>query len=76
MFTLPAAIFEQFDIFILNRWGNPVHEEVNTTGTLLWDGMAQSGNPVSEGVYFYKLVGTLVNGELAEKDGFIYVVKD
>lgn len=76
LFILPADIFESFDIFILNRWGNAVHEEYSATGVLLWDGMAQSGNPVSDGVYFYKLIGTLVNGEIAEKDGFVTVIRD
>jgi PKD repeat protein len=76
LFILPADIFESFDIFILNRWGNAVHEEYNAVGVLLWDGMAQSGNPVSDGVYFYKLIGTLVNGEIAEKDGFVTVIRD
>lgn len=76
LFTLPADIFTSYDIFILNRWGNVVHERTNTTGSVLWDGMTQSGVPVNAGTYFYRLVGTLVDGTEADKDGFIQVVRD
>lgn len=75
-FVLPDPIFESFDIFIINRWGNVIHERKNQTGVLLWDGMAQSGLPVVDGTYFYRLVGTIIDGSIASKDGFVEVVRD
>ena len=72
-FVLPVALFESFDIVIINRWGNVIHEHRGATGTLLWDGKTQGGVPVTDGTYFYKLVGTVVNGEQASKEGFVQV---
>ena len=72
-FILPADIFISFDIAILNRWGNVIHERRGATGTLLWDGTSK-GTPVHDGVYFYLLTGTIVNGEPAKKHGNITVV--
>ena len=72
-FILPADIFISFDIVILNRWGNVIYERNGATGVLLWDGTS-NGNRVNDGVYFYLLRGTIVNGEEAKKHGNVTVV--
>lgn len=73
-FSLSSPIFESFDIVILNRWGNVVHERQGASGVELWDGLTQGGLPVKDGVYFYKLAGLLVDGTMAEKHGNVTVV--
>lgn len=48
-----------FEFSILNRWGNVVFE--TSKPNVFWSGTDKKGNPLSEGVYFYRL----------EKDGII-----
>jgi gliding motility-associated-like protein len=72
-FEFPIDIFASYDIVILNRWGNPIVEKTNQTGTKFWDGKNDAGNYVEDGVYFYKLRATLLDGSEAEKDGFLHV---
>lgn len=74
LFTLPAAIFKSFDIVIVNRWGDVIHEETNATGTLMWNGLTDSGNAVNDGVYFYKLIGIFYDGSNVLRHGNITVV--
>jgi PKD repeat protein len=75
LFILPADIFKSFDILILNRWGNVIHQRSGATGVLLWDGLDQkSGEKVNDGVYFYKLEGILVSDDFVSKHGNVTVV--
>jgi len=75
-FSFYINIFESFDITILNRWGNIVQEKTNQTGTLFWDGTNNGGEVVSDGVYFYLLRATLLDGTEVTKDGFVQVFKN
>ncbi|WP_343637487.1 PKD domain-containing protein [Fluviicola sp.] len=75
VFSFKKDIFKSFDILIVNRWGNVVHEAKNQTGTTFWDGKTQGGDPCSEGVYFYKLTGILKDNSPIEKSGFVEVVR-
>ena len=75
VFSFKKDIFKSFDILIVNRWGNVVHEGKNVTGTIFWDGKTQGGDPCSEGVYFYKLNGILKDNNPIEKAGFLELVK-
>lgn len=74
-FSFKFDIFKSFDIVILNRWGNVVHEGKNVTGTIFWDGKTQGGEPCSEGVYFYKLNGILKDNNPIQKSGFVELFK-
>jgi gliding motility-associated-like protein len=74
-FSFKFDIFKSFDILIVNRWGNVVHEGKNVTGKIFWDGKTQGGDPCSEGVYFYKLNGILKDNNPIEKTGFLEVVR-
>tara|TARA_R110002072_G_scaffold282761_1_gene445813 strand:+ start:38576 stop:42319 length:3744 start_codon:yes stop_codon:yes gene_type:complete len=75
LFVLPYNVFSEFDLVILNRWGQVVQELRNATGTFLWDGRNLNGNECVEGVYFYKFVGTMFNNELIEKHGNVTLVR-
>ncbi|MFT5859722.1 MAG: gliding motility-associated-like protein [Flavobacteriaceae bacterium] len=72
-FSLEFPIFESFNIVILNRWGNVVHQRDGATGVELWDGLTQGGLSVADGVYFYRLHGVLVDGTSSEKHGNVTV---
>lgn len=52
---LPVEILSivEFEIVILNRWGNTVYKSNDFTQG--WDGTTPSGNEAEDGVYFWKL---------------------
>jgi gliding motility-associated-like protein len=76
VFEMQNDVFESFEIVIMNRWGNVVHRRTDATGTYLWDGLTQSGERVADGVYFYRLTGTLTDGSLGEKHGSVTVIEN
>lgn len=63
----------KFNIVILNRWGNLVQEYDNPD--FEWDGNDINGNSMSEGVYFYRAIGTLFGGKELEKQGFVQLIR-
>lgn len=65
---------EEFEVLILNRWGQVVRTYVNYDFT--WDGKDESGNDVTEGVYFYKLYIKSVQGEIFENHGFVHLIRE
>ena len=44
----------EFNLYILNRWGNIVYEMNNQS--LVFKGEDQNGNKLEQGVYFYRLI--------------------
>jgi len=58
---------------ILNRWGNKVF----VTNNLLieWNGKAQSGQDVTDGVYFWVIEYTDISGKEHSKSGIVTVVR-
>jgi PKD repeat protein len=78
-FRLAYPSFERFDIVILNRWGNVVHEAFDQTGVNLWNGTNKGGKMCTDGVYFYKIEGVLYSSEDGEKSqyhGFVTLIVD
>lgn len=57
------------DFKLYNRWGNLIHETSNKT--ILWDGRTTSGEPCTNGVYFYTLKYIDGNGVSQNKTGYI-----
>ena len=55
------------DLFVYNRWGNLVYEEVNYTNN--WEGTASTGKSLSDDTYYYIL--ELQNGEVYK--GFLVI---
>ncbi len=53
-----------FDLVILNRWGNTVYQVTEKEGLVLWDGLAMDGKECVDGVYFYKIKGTMLGEEI------------
>ncbi len=59
----------EMDVQIYNRWGNLVF---NTNDpNIPWNGTDLTGRKLNEGVYFYKIVGTMPDGENVDEHGFI-----
>ena len=62
----------EFNCQIFNRWGNLIYEYNDPSGT--WDGNTADGKPVTEGTYFYKIVGRFDGlTEDFVKHGFVVV---
>jgi gliding motility-associated-like protein len=65
---------DAFEVLILNRWGQLIRTFVDYD--FAWDGTDESGNPVTEGVYFYKLYILSSQGETFENHGFVHLVRE
>jgi PKD repeat protein len=77
LFTLPFDAFKTYNILILNRWGNLIHEGVRDPANplLLWNGTTDSGDKVHDGVYFYEFTGEMLGGTMVSKHGFVTVIE-
>ncbi len=64
---------KDFTIKIVNRWGNVVFESTNPE--TVWDGTDLSGIKVVEGVYFYMIDYTFINGENEKYTGYLHLSK-
>jgi hypothetical protein len=59
---------------IYSRWGEKVFETSNTDLSECWDG-TYKGKPMNAGVFAYKLIVTLTNGDSYEESGNITLVR-
>jgi PKD repeat protein len=78
LFTLPFDGFKDFEIVIVNRWGNTIHVGTRDplNPLLLWDGTTDSsGDKVVDGVYFWHLTGTMLGGTKVDKHGNVTVLE-
>lgn len=69
------SFMDEYDFQVFNRWGNLVYESGGSGKA--WDGRNASGEPVSEGVYYYLLRYAVTCGERQEGEvsGAFTVVK-
>lgn len=75
VFYLTMQSVDKVDLVILNRWGNVIKEETSANPT--WDGKGANGQPVGDGVYFYRYKAYGPNPEnTTEGHGFIQVVNN
>lgn len=78
LFELPFDGFIDFEIVIINRWGNIIHKgnKDNINPLLLWDGRVDStGDLAKDGVYFWHLTGTMLGGTPVDKHGNVTVLE-
>jgi gliding motility-associated-like protein len=68
--------FREFEVVILNRWGNVVSSGSYVDINYLWDGRLPNGDLASEGVYFYQVKGILRDNTYREDYGFFHLVMD
>jgi gliding motility-associated-like protein len=64
--------FKDFKCQIFNRWGDLMHEYDSVFG--FWDGKT-NGQEASEGVYFYSVKATTVNGKDLTRQGFFHLIR-
>lgn len=71
---LPVGCFKDMNFSIYNRWGNLMF---STTDQLTqgWDGNSEDGKECSDGVYFYTLKATFVDGTAIDKSGTVTLMK-
>lgn len=60
----------EFDVKILNRWGNLITDKSSLQNDFKWDGKTKSGEECPDGVYFY-----LITKDSFIKKGFIHLVR-
>ncbi len=77
-FNVTVNLPVETHLVILNRWGNAVFQwrgELKKGQNDLWDGRAKNGELVSDGVYFYRLEFTGLEGLEKEQklSGFVQV---
>ncbi len=75
--ALFADVFKDFEITIVNRWGNVVFEGKRDVSKprYLWNGIDQASSKLcNEGTYFYTLKGTLKNDEPINIHGFVTLI--
>ncbi len=73
------GVADGLNFAVYNRWGNLVASKTSASiepniysqVTILWDGRTTSGEPCTEGVYFYTLKYTDTNGEQQAKNGYV-----
>ena len=75
IFEFDEDIFESYDVLVLNRWGNIVYDKKGVTGTYIWNGTHDDGNECTDGVYFFKVVGTIKDLTPFEVSGYVTKVK-
>jgi len=66
-----------FNMQIFDRWGNLIFESRNSPGQPLrgWDGYDRNGNLLPSGVYVYKLVLRLVDGQRTTQIGDVTLIR-
>jgi len=75
-FVLFDQIFNNYSITIFNRWGTIIYEKSNQTDIVMWDGKDKNKDICGDGVYFYVLKGTLLDGNPFNKTGNISVLNN
>ncbi len=74
LFFITTTAVKDLDCTIYDRWGIKMTEWNTLNGG--WDGRTKSGKMAQDGVYFYIVKVTAVNGEAIKKQGFLQLVKD
>ena len=73
-FTFEVINPKEFEVSIFNRWGNIVYETTDASA-FFWNGKAQEGNFVEDGVYFYKYRAVGYQDEIVSGQGFLHLVR-
>lgn len=69
--------FKEYEIVIVNRWGNLIFEGSKMTGIAVWNGKTMKGNMCNDGVYFYIFKGKLLDDGTETEitaNGFIHLL--
>jgi len=75
VFRLEATNLTQVSMVIIDRWGHVVYDVSSTTGNVEWDGKNQRGAECAEGVYFYTIKATGMDGVKYDNKGTITLAR-
>ncbi len=75
-FVIKDNAYKEYEVVILNRWGNEMSRTYVVDDNYLWDGKAQNGEWATEGVYFYVVKGLLRDGTPQQDHGYFHLVKN
>lgn len=74
VFTFVYNAYREYEVVILNRWGNVMSRKYVVDENYLWDGRAPNGEIASEGVYYYLVKGILRDNTEREDYGFFHLI--
>lgn len=72
LYSIKADNIQSFQFEIFDRWGNKIFESTNSNE---WNGKNKTGEPCSEGTYFYIIRIQKYSGENKDYKGFLTLVK-
>lgn len=75
VYFLHAPGMQSVDLQITDRWGKFVYHVVGNEGNVSWDGKRSDGTECSDGVYFYVLKATGVDGKTYDQSGTITLLR-
>ena len=70
-FTFNTGAFRDLELRMYDRWGNLLYSDKQ----FRWNGQTDDGEEVAEGVYVYRLEGTLRNGREVERTGTVTLMR-
>jgi len=73
-FETKAVGVQDFTAVIVDRWGQKVFEFISILDG--WDGNNQGGSPCNDGVYFYTYEVVFTNGDSAQGQGTIHLIRE
>lgn len=73
-FDVSDTKLDQFTCLILNQKGEKIVELSKSNPR--WDGQLKTGNPATEGLYYYIIRGISQNGYKSEQNGIIYLLRE
>jgi gliding motility-associated-like protein len=77
IFYITSSSVKELQCSIYDRWGLKIADWIaNDDAATGWNGRTTSGLPASDGVYFYILKATALNGKEIQKEGFLQLLKE
>lgn len=72
-FSVVTRLITDFNIQMFDRWGKLLYASDDLS--FGWDGKDISGQPVTEGVYVYRIVATTYSGDRIDRSGSVTVIR-
>ena len=74
VFFITTKAIKELDCIIYDRWGLKITEWNTVSGS--WDGRTKSGRMAPDGVYYYVVKATGINGKVINDKGFLTLLKE
>ena len=73
IFTIKSTGIKEINLQIFNRWGNKLYDFVGPKAA--WDGLANNGEKVPEGTYFFFVKAIGYDEKIIEKNGTVHLFR-